>query len=292
VESCASIAKGRWTMKEPDHNSDLQAEAFSPSLEELAATYRNQGEVNDRIHELLEQATWQDGLLSEHRKHIEENKLGFGDPAFHSMWARLLEAGVQRHGKVRALEIGVFKGQVISLWSLLAKAYGWPLEIFCVTPMAGNPLPPPGLRHRLRMICSWKYREQIRNGNFYGEENYREIIRLLFARFELPFDKITVFQGFSTEEGVLKQAENMEFEVVYVDGDHTFEGAMHDLRHFGPKVVRGGWMVVDDAGCALPGSRFWKGHEAVSRAVEILPTLGFRNILNVGHNRIYEKTAG
>lgn len=278
-------------MKKLSDNRDLQAEAFLPAFGELVSTYRNKGEVNDRIHELLEQATWQDGLLSEHRKHIEENKLGFGDPAFHSMWARLLEAAVQRHGKVRALEIGVFKGQVISLWSLLAKARGWPVEIFCITPMSGNPLPPLGLRHRMRMLLSRRYREEIRNGNFYGEEDYHDIIKSLFGAFDLPFDKVTVFRGFSTDPDILERTSMLECEVIYVDGDHTFEGATHDMRHFSPKIVKGGWIVVDDAGCSLPGTRFWKGHEAVSRATEILPSLGFRNVLNVGHNRIFEKVS-
>jgi hypothetical protein len=54
-------------------------------------------------------------------------------------------------------------------------------------------------------------------------------------------------------------------------------------------VTKGGFLVADDAGCGLPGTSFWKGHEAVSRAAEILPSLGFVNILNVGHNRIYER---
>jgi hypothetical protein len=278
-------------MKKLSDNRDLQAEAFLPSFGQLVSTYRNEGEVNDRVHELLEQATWQDGLLSEHRKHIEENKLGFGDPAFHSMWARLLEAGVRRHGKVRALEIGVFKGQVISLWSLLAKARGWPIEVFCITPMAGNPLPPLGLRHRMRMILSRQYREEIKNGNFYGEEDYCGIIMALFGAFDLPFDKVTVFRGFSTDPDILERTNRLEFEIVYVDGDHTFEGATHDLLQFSPKIVKGGWIVVDDAGCSLPGTRFWKGHEAVSRATEILPSLGFQNVLNVGHNRIFEKVS-
>ncbi len=275
--------------KQGMQDQEVKGWVFKPSFDQLVSEYRNQSDVNDRVHEQFGRETWAHELLAEHRRHIEENKLGFGDAAFHSMWGRLIEAAVRKHNKVRALEIGVFKGQVISLWSLLATAYVWPVEISCITPMAGNPLPPPGLRHRLRLIYSRKYREQIKNGNFYGEENYREIIKQLFARFELPLEKINVFRGFSTDEEILRQTQHMKFEVVYVDGDHTFEGAMHDLRHFGPKVVRGGWMVVDDAGCSLPGSRFWKGHEAVSEAVEILPSLGFCNVLNVGHNRIYEK---
>jgi hypothetical protein len=76
---------------------------------------------------------------------------------------------------------------------------------------------------------------------------------------------------------------------VYVDGDHTYQGALHDFVTFGPKVAPGGWLVADDAGQDLSGSAFWKGHEAVTRAAQVLPSLGFRNVLNVGHNRVYER---
>jgi predicted O-methyltransferase YrrM len=262
---------------------------FKPSFEEVVSEYQNEGNINDRVHEQFEQDTWTHELLSRHRRHVEENKLGFGDAAFHSMWGRLLEAAVKRHGRVHALEIGVFKGQVISLWALLAMTYQWPLKISCVTPLAGNPPPPSGLGHRVRMVVSKRYREQFRNGNFYDDEDYGRIIEALFRHFGLDFGNVSVHRGFSSHPAVLHRLAGEEFELVYVDGDHTFAGASHDFRVFGPKVVKGGWLVADDAGCSLPGTRFWKGHEAVSRASEILPSLGFRNVLNVGHNRVYEK---
>jgi hypothetical protein len=47
---------------------------------------------------------------------------------------------------------------------------------------------------------------------------------------------------------------------------------------------------MDDAAYGLPGTRFWKGYETVARACELLPGLGFTNVLNVGHNRVFERT--
>lgn len=46
---------------------------------------------------------------------------------------------------------------------------------------------------------------------------------------------------------------------------------------------------MDDASYYLEGSVYWKGHEEVSKACESIENLGFKNILNVGHNRVYEK---
>jgi hypothetical protein len=264
---------------------------FEPSWEELVSSYENTAETNDRIHHLLENATRSHRLLAGHREYIETHKLGFGDAAFQSMWARILEGANRRHGRVRALEIGVFKGQVISLWSLLAKEYGWNIEISCITPLSGNPRSASRLMNRLRSVLSAKYREDIQNANFYEEANYGDIIRQLFAHFALNFDEVTIHRGLSTDAAVLDKVAEQQYEIVYVDGDHSFEGSQHDFRVFGPKVVKGGWLIADDAGCDLPGTKFWKGHEAVSRAVEILPSLGFRNVLNVGHNRIYERVS-
>lgn len=263
-----------------------------PSFEQLVATYENTAEHNDRLHRELTAATWADPLLAEHRRHIEEHKLGFGDPAFHAMWTLLLEAGARRFGALRVLEIGIFKGQVISLWSLLAARKKLDVQVSALGPLAGQPKPASNSRllHRLRCHLSRRYREQVENANFYPEDNYEAIVRSLFGRYQLNFDRVRLHRGFSTAPAILQQLEGETFHLIYVDGDHTYDGALSDFRTFGPKVVPGGWLIADDAGTELPGSTFWKGHEAVGRAVRIMPSLGFKNVLNVGHNCIFERT--
>src|SRR5208337_4300561 len=103
------------------------------------------------------------------------------------------------------------------------------------------------------------------------------------------FDRVRLLRGFSTDPAILRSLQNESFHVIYVDGDHTFAGVRHDFLTFGAKVVPGGWLVADDAAADVPGTAFWKGHEAVTRATSVLPSIGFRNVLNVGHNRIYER---
>jgi hypothetical protein len=264
---------------------------MTPSFEQLVAEYENTNEHNDRLFEQLTRLTWAEPTLSAHRRHIEENKLGFGDPAFHAMWLRLMNFAQCRFGTVRALEIGVFKGQIISLWALIATKWKMDIHISAITPLAGHPMPRRRLINWVRTRFDPKFREELWNGNFYAEEDYATIIRRLFERFNVDFGKVELFHGYSTDEHILKNIFEGTFHVIYVDGDHTFEGALHDFKTFSAKVAIGGWLVADDAGFFLPGSVFWKGHEAVSRAARILPDLGFRNIMNVGHNRIYERVA-
>lgn len=265
---------------------------FIPSLRQLTDEYRNEEALNDLVFETLTKATWENPLLAGHRKYIEENLLGFGDAAFHSMWARILEAAIHRHKKVRALEIGVFKGQVISLWGLLGATFNWPIGITAISPLKGTPLPKTKTMHKIKWLISKKYRERIRNSDFYENDKYEENIQGIFSKYNLEYSKIRMLKGFSTDQKIISETKNLQFEILYVDGDHTFEGALHDFRVYGAKVVKGGWLVADDAGCSLPGTKFWKGHEAVSRAVQVLPSLGFKNVLNVGHNRVFEKISG
>jgi hypothetical protein len=262
-----------------------------PTFHELTAGYQNTSDNNDAVHRLLTEATWSDPLLAEHRKHVEENKLGFGDAAFHAMWSALLTEAATRFGQVRTLEIGIFKGQVISLWSLLAKTRGLDLQVSALGPLAGQPRPVSRFRllNSLRYRLDRRYREQIDNANYYDDADYEGIVRRLFERYQMDFNHVRLLRGFSTDPDILRKVEADTYHLIYVDGDHSYDGAMHDFRTFGPKVVPGGWLIADDAGGDLPGTVFWKGHEAVGRAVRTLPSLGFRNVLNVGHNRVYER---
>lgn len=263
---------------------------FQPTFAELVAGYRNSAEANDALHRRLTEVTARDPLLHAHRDHVERHGLGFGDAAFHAMWAALLDAAAAKFGTVNLLEIGVFKGQVISLWALLARERGLPVRITALSPLEGQPAPHGRLLRWLRYRLDRKFRERAVNGDFYAEEDYARIVRGHFAHHGLSFDDVRLHRGYSTDPAILAALREETFHVVYVDGDHTFEGARHDFTVFGPKVVPGGWLVADDASCDLPGTSFWKGHPAVSAAVCGLPALGFKNVLNVGHNRIFERT--
>jgi len=261
---------------------------FKPTLAEIVSRYKNTSEINDKTHEMFTRLTDLDPSLKKHRLYIEQNKLGFGDTAFHSMWARILELVVDRFKDVRALEIGVFKGQVISLWSLLASKYLWLLKISAISPCKGDPLPLSRITTFFLKINK-KIRHKIKIGGFYPKEDYIKIIKNTFSKFDLPFEEVVFHKSLSSNENLLINLKNEKYEIVYIDGDHSHEGALQDFKNFGPKVVKIGFLVADDASFNLPGTTFWKGFESVTRAAEILPKLGFRNILNVGHNRVYEK---
>jgi hypothetical protein len=262
------------------------AQAFYRQL----AAYHNTAEDNDRVFDEYTAATRADPVLAGHRAHVEEYRLGFGDPAFHAMWQQLLGAACEKFGTVDALEIGVFKGQVISLWALLAKTHGWNVRVHGITPFSGQPMPAARWWRSLQMRLNPWFRERVRSGDFYPEDDYEGIVRAHFNRHGLNFDAARWIRGYSNDPAILCAVQNDRFNLIYVDGGHTYEAASTDIANFAPKVTPGGWLIMDDAGFALPGTKFWKGYESVARACEALPDLGFKNVLNVGHNRIFEKS--
>lgn len=112
-------------------NSDL-------SLRQIMADYCNTAEHNDRLFELFTQMTRQHALLHEHRAHIEANALGFGDPAHHFLWHLLIDS-LPDTLTPTLLEIGVYKGQVISLWCLLLRDMHKSAGVYAISPLRGSP---------------------------------------------------------------------------------------------------------------------------------------------------------
>jgi hypothetical protein len=78
----------------------------------------------------------------------------------------------------------------------------------------------------------------------------------------------------------------------FIDGDHSYDAARFDIETYAPLVELGGYAVIDDAGCDLPGRGFSKGFRSVSRACRLLETsLEWKNVLNVGKMRVFSRIA-
>jgi hypothetical protein len=258
-------------------------------LIDIVKSYSNNAEENDHIFELFTKNTDSIHFLKEHRDYIEVNNLGFGERAFAYMWYLIL-LDIQSSGlNPLLLEIGVFKGQIISLWALISKQIKMQSKIFGITPLKGNPKSKYSIINFLKYKLSGRFRRDIDFGNFYEEMDYLKIIRLLFKQFDLEFEKITILAGYSNDLDVINFCSDKKFSVIYIDGDHSFDGVLKDIRNYAPLIETGGFLVMDDASCNLPGSKFWKGHQSVSDACSIIESFSFNNVLNVGHNRIYRK---
>ena len=262
--------------------------ASTEALQRVISEYRSTAITNDAIYELFTERTNQNPMLREHRDWVEANKWGFGDRAFHYMWLLLLQ-NLHESGRadVELLEIGVFKGQTISLWTLIAQELQLGAHVTGITPLTGKP-PLPPLLHRTRMLLDRKYRQDAHVGNLHIRSDYKDDIEKIFRNFGLEFGDVTLVRGLSQDESVHAQVRGKSFDLVYVDGGHRYEEVAADLKLYGPLVREGGYLVVDDAAYFEPGSAFFKGFESVSTAANELDPRRYANVLNVGHNRIYK----
>lgn len=96
-----------------------------------------------------------------------------------------------------------------------------------------------GLPARARLVCvdTWN------NDNM--PYNEREDIKAVFDANTAPFaDRIRTLRGPSTE---VARGFKGELDLLFIDGDHSYEGARDDIVSWLPFVKPGGWVALHDA---------------------------------------------
>lgn len=212
---------------------------------------------------------YSDELLKKHRFYIENNNLGFGEKPFHVLWREIIK---KQNENFKFLEIGVYKGQILSLVKLLSNFYNKNLEFYGVTPLnnAGD-----------------KYSN-------YEKTNYLSIIQNLFNEFELDFDSNhNLIIGDSTDELVKEIVQSKGiFDVIYIDGCHDYDCVVSDIKLMKTITKIGSIVVFDDSSCYknLPDS-FFKGHLEVCNAIKdyLESDIDFIESECVGHNRVFKR---
>lgn len=259
---------------------------MSESFYSRVISYKNTTQYNESIHKEFEEELLSISWLQNHRFYCEQNNLGFGDRAFHFMWYLLLQSVCLEFKNPHILEIGVYKGQILSAWALIAQKLNLEMSITGISPLTGNSW--------WSKIKDFKFVDFIKDwqsGNFYSQEDYYAVIKQLFDKFDLDINSINLIKGFSNDEFVLNQVKNDKFHIIYIDGDHTYEGVLQDIKNYSPLIVENGFLIMDDASYFLPGKTYHKGHKSVSKACAIIPEMGFTNILNIGHNCVFQKNS-
>ena len=68
------------------------------------------------------------------------------------------------------------------------------------------------------------------------------------AKASIPETDYTIIQGLSMDDEVIEAAAKNSYDVLIIDGDHSYAGVKNDFVHFAPFVKRGGYIIVDDYG--------------------------------------------
>jgi hypothetical protein len=203
--------------------------------------------------------------LKKHRRYFLQDQRGFGEDAFHVMWWMLFR---KLHPK-RFLEIGVYRGQTISLAAMLQRMLGIEGSVTGISPFspAGDSVS--------------TYRDNL---------DYLHDTQSNFRAFGLSEPEL--IRAYSTDRIATDRIRRQPWDAVYIDGNHDYEVAKADWLACSASIGAGGIIVLDDsaAGTAYRPPHFaTAGHPGPSQlATEINPS-GFREILRVGHNRIFQK---
>lgn len=234
------------------------------NLSDLKAEWEDSEIFHKTIHESftanVEGVEW----LNSHRDWVAQNIFGFGEKSFHWLWKLIVD---EMPSEFKFIEIGVFRGQILSLIKMLASAKGKKVDRYGVTPLD--------------------------NSGGVWESDYEADIKLLHDTFFIPTD-YQLYVGSSLDPNIIAQAwVTARYDIVYVDGDHSYDGALSDLINYGAMVKPGGYLVIDDACCDMKMPfGFFQGIQTVTDAtLEYMAGHGsqWEFYGNVMHVRIYRR---
>ncbi len=203
--------------------------------------------------------------IQEHRRYFKQGARGFGEDALHAMWWTVL-----REFKPRlALEIGVYRGQVLSLWGLIAKLNGFVCDVHGISPFSpvGD-----GASH---------YPESV---------DYLEDTLAFNRRFGQRDPHL--LRALSTEDKAVAYIKSHHWDLVYIDGNHDFEVAFADYQVCRDALTDGGILVMDDSSLYTsyrPAAFSFAGHPGPSRVVNEWAMKELRFLGGVGHNNVFQK---
>jgi len=204
-------------------------------------------------------------VFKAHRSYFSRSKRGFGEDAFHVMWYLLF----RRFRPASFLEIGVYRGQTLSLVSLLQQQNGIHGHVVGISPFeaAGDSV-----------------------SNYSGAVDYLADTLSNFSYFKLK--KPTLLKAYSTDQAARDLVASKKWDCIYIDGNHDYEVAHSDWNLCSNNLAPDGIIILDDSALGTayrPPAFATGGHPGPSRlAGEILPHL-FKEILQVGHNRVFQK---
>ena len=190
---------------------------------------------------------------------------GFGEDAFHALWYLLLEEFRPRN----FLEIGVFRGQVISLVALWSQLARQECEVYGISPFS-----PAG--------------DSVSK---YPDLDYYSDTLANFDHFELPHPRL--LRAYSTDPEAVALIGSKPWELIYIDGNHEYEIVRKDWELCSRHLKPGGIIVLDDSGLATtfkPPLFASKGHPGPSSIAQEIDPKHFRELLQVGHNRAFQRT--
>lgn len=234
-------------------------------MAEVKAFWRNDEQTQKELNEGFVARTNSVSQLDKHRTFVEQNIFGFGERAFPWLWHLVVQ---ELPKSFTFLEIGVFKGQTLSLVKLLADMQGKKVKRYGVTPLSSE-------------------------GGVW-ESDYAKDIEYIHDQFNLTKD-YKILHGLSEDPAIIEQASKLKLDVLYIDGGHEERHITNDIEQYSHLVKPGGFMVIDDCcnSFKMPFGYF-QGIQAVTVVVDrklppVTDSDEWEFVFSVVHNRVYRR---
>jgi predicted O-methyltransferase YrrM len=233
------------------------------SFTQAALTFQSRSNLHAYMHHYFHHLA-QD-YLRRHRNYFVQERRGFGEDAFHALWFLLMRE-FRPH---RCLEIGVYRGQIISLWRLLAEKLGFAVEVHGISPFTAVD-------------------DEV---SLYPQDvDYEQDVIANHDAFGLH--RPTLLRALSTDPAAREYVTSRAWDLVYIDGSHDYEVALSDYILCRDHLSDRGLLVMDDSSLysdfRAPKFSF-AGHPGPSRIVQERAMHELSFLAGVGHNNIFAR---
>lgn len=248
---------------------DISREELSLEFHQYCEQWTNSGEYNSMIYDIFENKSFAIEELKKHINIVKDTKSGYGEDAFRYLWLSLIN---EMPDNFNFLEIGVYKGSVLSLVEVVSKCLGIPKKIYGVSPLNTS-----GDQY-----------------SSYEDDDYMAAIKKLFNNLEASMDDTELIVGYSTDATIKDRLKSMEkFDLIYIDGSHDYIDVISDIDLANECLRPGGFLVLDDASSRInlgTSPKFW-GHEDVAQAIDdkLIDNDNYKHLMALGHNRVFKK---
>jgi cephalosporin hydroxylase len=203
--------------------------------------------------------------LRDHRRYFSQQSRGLDEDAFHVMWWNL----VQKFQPSSFLEIGVYRGQTLSLVALASRIAGHQCEVTGISPFdsIGDSVS--------------KYSDGL---------DYLEGTLKNFGHFQLP--RPNLVKAYYTDPSAVEAIRSKAWDFIYIDGNHDYEIVLKDWQVCSESIKVGGLIILDDSGLSTsykPPAFATGGHPGPSRMATEIDPKEFKEILQMGHNRVFQR---
>lgn len=207
--------------------------------------------------------------IIEHREYFKRENMGYGESAFHTLWFYLVKTYKPRD----FLEIGVYRGQIISLVSLLAKKYKIKMKVAGLSP----------------------FTEEGDGVSEYISLDYLADTKDNFNHFSL--EEPHLVKARSNDANGINFIKSKKWDMIYIDGNHDYEVVKDDFELCIRQLNKSGILVLDDSSLYtdfLPekiGLSSFRGHPGPSSVFkESINNQDIIFLFGVGHLNVFKKS--